>query len=123
VSKQTYIIEIPMDNSNENNAYTYLIESDYGSEFIRHSITTFFEQYTSEIDKQNNSNPLGLISFLFKSQSAEEVSDIFEIENYIFTILDFIDDFDTLMEFNVHTLEEWVDIKKKYGQKAFNTED
>lgn len=125
MSKQTYIIEIPLDDSNANYNYTYLIESDYGSEFIKHSIKTFFEQYTADVEKQNSSSPIGFLSYLFKSEpvASEEVSDIFEIENYIFTILDFIDDFDELMEFEVYTLEEWIEIKKDYGKKEFNIED
>lgn len=124
MSIQTYIIEIPLDDSNENYNYTYLIESDYGADFIKTSIKSFFEKYILEVAKKNNSSPIGFISYLFKGEPATsaEVSDIFEIENYIFSILDFINDFDELMDFEVYTLEEWIEIKKEYGKKEFDTE-
>lgn len=126
----TYVIEIPSFLYDENECIIHLIETEYGSEYIKNKINNFSIQYDKEVEEViNKNNPFNIFGKSLE-QKISEVNNILEIDSQFIDIIDFIDDTYTLQEYKIYTLEEWIIHKKEeaklpyiYHQDDSNEED
>lgn len=121
-----YVIEIPTDVDEACLNFTYIMESKYGSEYIKNQLKNKINTYLEKKERIENSTKSKLFS-IFKNNKNEEDSldSTFELDGYFFDISLWEDNFYSIedIEITVTPLNEWITELHDYCKKEFCEDD